>query len=223
MAAVIAGCAGGSGSSGFDAALRKENAAIDRALGAQACEEIDGLTICASGGQPVPSDTATPTEQEPQVTATPAAATPSVAPETTRTPTPSGSFRTATPTPTATPEPPSAPGINTNLGSRDSIDCEQPSSEAPCLFVFTFEPVGVPPNASYAVAARTRDPDGPWMLSEAPANSAAIEFDPGAAHYQIAVLVFLQPPAGIPEEIDLLGHSGADYAFVTPVLASEPN
>jgi len=210
-AVVVVGCAGGSGSSGFDAALKKENAAIERALDAQTCEEIDGLTICASGGQPSPVPSGTPTIPEPQLTATPRGTT---------TPTPI-ELRSPTPSPTFTPAAPSAPGVDTNLGPRDSIECQQSDAEAPCLFVFTFQPMNVPPEASYAVAVRTRDPDSPWTITQAPANSAPITVDPGGPDYQIAVLVYLEAPGFIPAEVDLLGDSGADFAFVTPVLSPE--
>jgi hypothetical protein len=49
-AVLLAACAGGSGSSGFDLALKKENEAIDRALATSGCETNAGLTICASSG-----------------------------------------------------------------------------------------------------------------------------------------------------------------------------
>lgn len=44
----VAGCAGGSGSSGFDIAA--ENVAIELALAGQTCEPVEALTICAADG-----------------------------------------------------------------------------------------------------------------------------------------------------------------------------
>ena len=49
-------CAGGSGSSGFDLALKAENDAIDRALGADDCQVNDGLTIYLSPADDNPDD-----------------------------------------------------------------------------------------------------------------------------------------------------------------------
>src|SRR5215510_5740403 len=71
-AVLLAACAGGSGSSGFDAALKAENDAIDRAIESETCEVENGLTICASNTAPPPSPTATHLPQTP----TPLAASP---------------------------------------------------------------------------------------------------------------------------------------------------
>jgi len=71
------------------------------------------------------------------------------------------------------------------------------------------------------VAVRARDPDGPWIISPAPGNSAPLTVDPAGPDYQIAVLVFLEAPDFVPAEVDLLADSGADFAFVTLPLSPE--
>ena len=244
----LSACAGGSGSSGFDLA-KAENNAIDRALESQGCEVNDGLTICASGAAiPPPSDT--PTLPLPSVTATPTAlatATATVSfPAVTETPSPTGSpapFRSPTPTttlpppsatPTATgttrrtnsPTPtaiPAQPSVDINIGATDTIPCQQAGPLQPCVFVLTFQPHGAPAGAAYWVAVRTKNPNRNWLVSPVINNSAAIAVDPAAAdtRYQIAVLLFVHEPAFVPSEVELLSETGADFAFVTPLLAAE--
>ena len=81
----------------------------------------------------------------------------------------------------------------------------------------------MPPGAAYRVAVRTRNPDGPWLIVPVADASAAIAVDPSRSgrDYQIAVLVFLQEPGFVPEQVELLADTGADLAFVTPVLSAE--
>lgn len=227
LCCVLSACAGGSGSSGFDA-LAVENAAIDRALQSQGCETNEGLRICASTGEP--SDTATPTQTLPRFTLTPS---PTGSPAPTGSPTPTTTPPLAstptdtprgfgTPTPTATPIP-LGPSVGTNIGSSDRIPCQQTDTQAPCIFMLTFQPQGLPPGAAYRVAVRTRNPDGPWLIVPVTDDSAAIALDPSRSggDYQIAVLVFPEEPGFVPEEVELLADSGAYLAFITPVLSAE--
>ena len=320
-AALLAGCAGGSGSSGFDAALKAENDAIDRAVESQSCQVENGLTVCASdtsptpSGSPTPSSSAaptrsstatlppsftatqppasftptrvpasfTPTRPPPSLTATPATL-PSEVPETTATPTMPGPHFTATtqasptggpdhatttptqaltstasssptdsampteratatasasptdsstptpvdsstptdsPTPTATP-PPAAPNVDTNVGPQGMISCQPGDTADTCLFVFSFNPEGFPPGAAYRVGVRTRNPDGAWkLLSVSDNNDVAVSINPHGPDYQFAVLIYLEAPAVVPAEVELLAFSGADFAFVTPVQTPE--
>jgi hypothetical protein len=225
-ALAAAACAGGSGSSGFDPLLR-ENRAIEEALETMGCEMSDGLTICPSGAEtatpepPFDSPTQTPNptgtpEPDRTGTATPTSATPRP------TLTPTMGATTATPTPTGTAGQ-LQPGVDTNIGRDDTIPCELSSADAPCFFVFTFQPAGLPSAAAYSVAVRTRNPDGDWLVLPVVDNSAVIEIDTSASgpDYQIAVLVFTEEPPFVPETVVLLADTGADYAFVTPVLAPE--
>jgi hypothetical protein len=67
---------------------------------------------------------------------------------------------------------------------------------------------------------RSRNPDGNWQVLAAPGNSVVLELnasDPNS-EYQIAVLAFLQDPGAVPDTVELLGDTGADFAFVTPLL-----
>jgi hypothetical protein len=85
---VLLGCAGGSGSSGFDLA---ENGAIMQAIDEERCVESDGLTICPANGATAPTPRAS-------VTATPPTA-----------PTSTATLAASPPSPTATP---TSPGID---------------------------------------------------------------------------------------------------------------
>lgn len=227
-------CAGGSGSSGFDLALKAENDAIDRALGADDCQVNDGLTICASGGSPTATATArataTTTGQPPLTTPTASLTAGPI--DTTRTPTPSpfGGSPTpsltpsrsgSSPTPTATAIP-AAPGVETNISSpEDTIPCQETSTGGPCVFLFMFQPQGAPSTAAYRVAVRTRNPDGSWQILPVVNDSALITVDPNGPDYQIAVLLYVQDPAFVPDHVELLADSGATFAFVTPVLTPD--
>jgi hypothetical protein len=219
------GCAGGSGSSGFDP-LAAENAAIDRALQSQGCETIDGLMICASGSAtPTPVSTSTGTPSGPQFTLTPS---PSGTPGGVFTPTTTPTFSSPTPTttlpianPSATPTPtpvPSQPSVDIDIGPNDTIPCQRPAPGAPCIAVLTFHPIGAPADAGYRVAVRTVAPSSAWTILPAIDNSAAVEVDTSGPTYQIAVLLFLSEPGTLPKRVSLLSNTGADFAFVTPVL-----
>jgi len=222
--ALLAACAGGSGSSGFDVAA--ENAAINRALQSQGCEVIQGLTICASGSPtPTPASTATSTPGIPAFTPT-ATGTPASAatPTTTTTPhfaspTPSTTLPlpNPTPTPTATPVP-SQPSVDIDVGPNDTLPCRRVAPGAPCITVVTFHPIGAPADAAYRVAVRTIAPSSTWTIQTAVDNSAAVEVDTSGPTYQIAVLLFLSDPGTLPKRVSLLSDTGADFAFVTPVL-----
>lgn len=232
-ALAVAACAGGSGSSGFDPLLR-ENQAIDQALDTQGCEMNEGLIICASGAEtatPNPAETPQPPLNSPTQTPSP---TGTAGPAVTGTATPTGTIprpsftatvgaTTATPTPTGTPSA-SQPSVDTNIGPEGTIPCQLVGADGPCFFVFTFQPEGLPSAASYGVAVRTRNPEGDWLVLPVVDNSAVIEIDtsPSGPDYQIAVLVFTEEPPFVPGTVELLADTGADYAFVTAVLTTEP-
>jgi hypothetical protein len=225
LCCVVASCAGGSGSSGFDIAA--ENAAIDRALGSQHCTENAGLTICASTGEigpvqtPEPTATATviPSANDhptPPTTTTPTAvfatATTTRVANATATPTHTA---TLVPTPTVTPSP-AAPDVSTNLGTTDQLPCV--STHLGCSFVLRFMASGFPSTAAYRVALRARNPDGAWRIEAAVGNSTTLFLQPLARQYQIAILVFLTDPGFVPDRVGALAETGADYAFVTGML-----
>lgn len=230
-ALAVTACAGGSGSSGFDPLLR-ENQAIDEALETQGCETNEGLIICASGAEsstPSPTETAAAPQTTPTPTPNPTGTPGPIGTATATTTIPRPSFTatvggtTATPTPTGTP-PSSQPGVETNIGADDTIPCGLAQADGTCFFVFSFQPEGLPSAASYRVAVRTRNPEGDWLVLPVVDNSALIEVDasPSGPDYQIAVLVFTEEPPFVPETVVLLADTGADYAFVTAVLTTEP-
>jgi hypothetical protein len=66
---LLSGCAGGSGSSGFDVSPSAENEAINRALLSRECQPGAGLTICPANEDAlhVPGQEATPPLQDTQV------------------------------------------------------------------------------------------------------------------------------------------------------------
>ena len=71
---------------------------------------------------------------------------------------------------------------------------------------------------------RSRNPNSAWSILPVTDNSASIAVDPTPAsrRYQIAVLLFAQDPGFVPDRVDLLGDTGADFAFVTPLLTPAP-
>lgn len=126
-----------------------------------------------------------------------------------------------TPTPTATP---AQPSIDTNLDASDTLPCRQDGSGQPCIFVLTFQPHAVLADTAYRVAVRTRNPDSTWLIVPVTDDSASIvvKSTPSGRRYQIAVLLFLQDPGFVPDRVNLLADTGADFAFVTPLLTPEP-
>lgn len=213
VALLLAAC-GGSGSSGFDALA--ENRAIDRVLATEQCETIDGLQICTSSRVPA-TPSRTPTAAVSQ-TATPSESpfpNPSGTP--TRTATIGPPTATATRGPSDTPTPtaiPMAPGVD--IGGAPTDLCP-PASDAECVFTLSFAPRDVPAGAGYRIAVRGRNPDTRWSIFPATENSAVIELPAEVADFQLAVLVFLDAPDFVPDEVERLSTTGADFAFVTPV------
>lgn len=234
----LAGCLGGSGSSGF------ENAAIEAAIDSQECQYFEGLMICPAEPlvDPRPTATATPTLTPPAgVTSTvpipqdtPTFPTPGV----TGTPTPPEQTTVSptntqraqsTPTIVPTATVPPAMQVETNLGPSSDINCTDDSA---CSFTFFYVAIGFPDDAMYRTASRDSD-DQPWALSEPtgvadprpahatfrdqipidPPNSAPAGVEPTI---QFAVLVFLNDPGELPSSVSRLGDTGADFAYVLP-------
>jgi len=275
LCGLVAGCAGGSGSSGFDVAA--ENRAIDHALATDTCTVVDGLTICASSSAPSPTattivveptftptasiepsatrtttamiqrsrtptstpsaptatatstgtpdgSTATPTGTPESITATPtgtpelSTATPTFA-QATATGTPGRGTKTPTPTPTATPRP-TTPSVDIDIPADGILPC-QPHDDGRCDLILSYQVSGAPDDAGYRVALRTRNPDGDWSVFPASQAEAALSVQSTSAQYQIAVLVFVPAPSFVPDDVERLGDTGANYAFVTPVVRIE--
>lgn len=191
------------GSSGFDIT---ENVIINRVLETQQCVSSERLTFCPADQKATVTPTATATPPTPTAPASP------------------------TPTPTANP----TPQVDTGLADGASIACTRPQPGAPCSLLFSFSGFGFPSAASFRVASRLRAPDSAWVLAPPPALNPtadpprldtvvtiAVPADAGELQAQFTVLVFLSPPASVPDHFDALAESGADFAFVTPEFALE--
>jgi hypothetical protein len=240
LGCVLAACAGGSGSSGFDISA-SENAAISQALSEQRCVADAGLTICPvnQGVQPpapspTPTSTLLPATPTPPVTSLPAAtATAAATAVPSHTPAPPA----ATPTVPAN-GPPNGMSVDTGLTPGVPLSCVLGPSG--CRFVVPFEPVGFPPDATFSVAAR-QDESGGWRIAPATASSgttvevpsfsgtlsiavgsALVQPVGSGATVQLAVLVFVQPPASVPAQVVHLADSGAAFAFVTGTVNVQP-
>jgi hypothetical protein len=229
----LVGCAGGSGSSGFDAI---ENAAIDQALDEQRCVESGGLVICPADtavSAPTPLATATPTPTASPTTAAPATDTPPIATPATE------AARTATPTPTSTrlsqatvTATPAGVRIDVGLDTAGPVDCMV--VDGSCEFSFAFTAVGFPPVTSFLVAARPAAPENQWEISvPVPADqegdrsfNALIAVPATGAEetilVQVAVLAQSGPFDSVPASVDSLGETSAEFAFVTPEIELRP-
>lgn len=225
---LLAGCAGGSGSSGFDIRAL-ENERIEQALDEQRCVDVDGLQICPSAeGAMEPPASPTPLDGPP----TP---TPRIPESPSPTPPDGTALPTTTPTPTASPTPPGAARVEVVFESAEAIACLQPSPEASCQFHLSFSAPGFDPDTSFRVAVRNADPPGDWVIGDdpsflgnghAPAFSTNLQLDPGVdgtADFllvQFAVLVFDEVPFDLPASVQRLGETGARLAFVSePIRA----
>ncbi len=196
----LTGADGGRGSGGFDF---RENAIIDKVLSTQVCVNGQRLVFCPADQRSVASHTPTPVATAP---------TPTI---------PSG--------PTATPE----MRVDTQVAVGASVVCTRRTLNDSCDLTFSFATAGFPAGAVFQVASRLREPDGVWTLATPPTVDTALDpplYDalvrlqlPGdtAPRVQFAVLVFLAPPASLPEHFESLGQSGTDFAFVTVEFALE--
>jgi hypothetical protein len=238
LALTVAACAGGSGSSGFDLT---EGAAIQRALDEKRCVDFEGFLVCpadTSSTEPQ-AGTPTPTGTKPGATENP---TPSPTRAGGETPPPTAiPIVTASPTPSPTPTVLVERGVDLVLSQVGMVECTDSEQDGLCELTIPFAPEGFPTDATFRVAVRKLDPitlkpDGAWVIGAPPVPSGSPEmpsFDAsvsavptadvtsGTVMVQLAVLVFLDPPATIPEQTELLGDTGADYAFVTTEIVIE--
>jgi len=198
--------------------------------------------------RPVESPTATPTPTVMPTSPAGETASPSPTRNALETPSPTVPANTETPpapSPTPTPSPTrtivAAPGVDLTLNQSGAVDCADVGQDGICHLQILFAPFGFSPDTQFRVAVReldraTLEPIGDWLIGEAPvlvstsgtpvfaAGLSAVpasEAAAGKALVQFAVLVFLHPPATIPETIELLGESGADSAFVTAEITIE--
>lgn len=233
-AALVQGCAGGSGSSGFGIA---ESIVLQRVADRQSCEIFDGILYCPADATgeatptEIPTATASPTAEAAE-TQTPAT------PELTQTPAPT---QGTTPMPQFTPtiEPTTVPsptgpldaGIHTNAPRQlDNLFCTPVEFGQSCAVDFQFSASGFDDDEAFRVAVRLADTDEPWLVLEPVAAtdsafvySVRIPFDPTRPlapeeRIQLVVLVFERDPGPVPEHVARLSDTGADQAFVvTPI------
>lgn len=207
--AIVCGCAGGSGSGGFDIAA--ENAAIDQALETKECIDFKGLQICAAA-----TATQTPPVGTPTAQATP------VSPP---------------PTPAATPtrSPQGAPNVSIEqpgIPASDSLTCNLTESQG-CLLPFAFEVTQPPPGSAVYVAYRNLPLPAVWTIlpaSSAAAGASSVFYTvtiavPGSVasagsttSIQIAILIYPEPPSSVPASVEELIDAGPDFAFVSAPL-----
>ncbi len=138
-------------------------------------------------------------------------------------------------TPTVTPPTPSAVQMRIDILSDVSqlvADCREFSSEQPdCQFPLAFVAQGFPPDATFLIAVRTADPQGPWRIGPDRASnrfSNALEltavvrgnlFGDEGLTIDVAILAFVrQSPPSLPETVNELTVSGADLAFVNEFI-----
>jgi len=139
------------------------------------------------------------------------------------------------------PTAPAEPGVDLVLNRDGAVDCTVTGYDGTCDLNVAFWAEGFPPSAVFRVAIRkldpgTLEPKGLWTIGNEPvpsggspkesfdASVAAIptaDVTGGTAMVQLAVLVFLNPPATIAAATDALVDTGADYAFVTTEIGVE--
>ncbi|MBX3027824.1 hypothetical protein KF840_23260 [bacterium] len=234
-AAVLGGCAGGSGSSGFDI-VAAENRAIDNAIGSGGCVVERGLTICASEAVATPAPSATPTHTAlPSRTGTPGPVQSETATPPLRTATPTGTSlalpsatRTGTaigasPTATAT-RGVSQPSVDIQPEAGDVANCAGSADSQSCVVRFVFVSAAAPADAAYRAAVRARSPDSAWRVLPVEGNAVEVQVPAGVRVIQTAILLYDRDPGPVPSEIQALSESGADFAFVAaPLVVRAPS
>jgi hypothetical protein len=135
---------------------------------------------------------------------------------------------------------PAAEQVDTGLDRDTPLPCAQLDPSSACALQIPIAPLGFPPEAVFHLAARPLD-GAAWQIGPAavlggptsPANpvldapvdvpvSSAPNMSGQPIALQLAVLVYLTPPAELPAEVELLSDSGADFAFVTGTVLASP-
>jgi hypothetical protein len=133
-----------------------------------------------------------------------------------------------------------APGpdirIDTGLTDGSSLPCIPDEGGAACRFTLPFAASGFAPTVQFRVAVRLADGRA-WMIGPdlvplgspaMPSFDAPVDVQAGPAvptqslAAQVAVLVFLTPRSEVPDQVEELAESGADYAFVSGEFALVP-
>lgn len=196
-------------------------------------------TAPATATAPAPTVSATATATAPAMNATATAAPEQspIGPAATTTATATAAATTtasATNSPTPTPTATNTPGMKITFfaDASPTLSCTALDPTA-CRFTISFLAQGFPPDAMFRAAARSVDPTGPWTIGPPaaatgpqPSNSlvaavtvSGVSSAPAQARQvQIVVLVYLQPPDLVPDQVELLGESGANLAYVASPL-----
>ncbi len=200
LALVLAACAGGSGSSGFDA-FATENAAITAALDQQRCVTRKGFTIC------------------------PADESQAMVPETSPTPVPG---RQPTPTTTA-PRVDTGVDSTTPIDCAPldvPAACTFTVPFAPQGFppdaVFRVAVRQLEPLSPWRIGPQLGGVGSPLDFDAPVEVDASTASSSPTVAVQIAVLVFRSSVTAVPSEVKELADSGAEFAFVTTQLVVRP-
>jgi hypothetical protein len=225
LCVMLAGCGGGSGSTGL---ATSEDAVIDQVRRDGTCDEFDGTPYCATdspdatppGGQSVSIVTAVPTAAPtsaptPATTGTPAAngsATPQAAP--TSTPS-SGGGPTPAPPSATMPEPTATP-------AEPTATLPLPTATPPDQGMVTAVVDGFDAGAACATAARPAASDEEWRTATlVPVAGAGapttFPLPTGVpAPLDLALLCFTDPPATLPPTLVTLADAAPTVVFVLP-------
>lgn len=126
-----------------------------------------------------------------------------------------------------TPGPGAPDSVVTNLDPANQTPCGPALPGEQVEFMLCFSPAGFAPTATFRVAARSVNPNGPWRILPPPIDSGdptqrtfALDVpvpmaDTPGAGIQLAVLVFFTETPDLPDTVDTLGSTGAVRAFVT--------
>lgn len=130
----------------------------------------------------------------------------------------------------STPTPDGLDNVATNLDPGNQTPCGPAVPESGTDLMLCFNPSGFSSATVFRVALRSVDPNGPWHLLPAPMENGnpsdpnfAVDIplppaDAAGEGVQIAVLVFFTDPGPLQEQVDTLGATGADFAFVSAEL-----
>jgi hypothetical protein len=102
--------------------------------------------------------------------------------------------------------------------------------EGACVVTLTFGTIGFAAAITFLVAHRSQE-GAPWLIEPwltvvwspaGPLFESRIAVG-GQSSVQFAVLAFAEPPPSVPAEVNELAESGAEEAFVTPVVGVVPD
>jgi hypothetical protein len=211
LAALMAACGGGSGSTGL---VSSEGAVLHEVRRDGTCVTTDAMvTYCATDSpqavSPGGASASGPAHSNVVPTATSAASpTPTVAA--------TGAEATPTTAPGSTPSPQTTP-------------CRRGDLPCPAPLVVQFTVRGLPAGAACALSARAANSADPWSTgSLAPSGGALTEVDlpvpddVGPGFVEIALLCFEDPPTSLPDQLETLAAGEPDVVFAPAEAVEVP-